>query len=199
MKSPPLTPIAKSAHFPVLMLTRKDPSDRSSRFGFSATHSAPMRLPDGKRWKRSIVAEADALRFISLKFIWFPMYARFFKTKSSQRPSNSALINGGLWAFRLYENLEIAEVLACHRMHQQILCDAHDHKSVLDHRICVSSVRIAAFFLKWGDAIRSDHVLTSLFCLTCCKSQTSISCSIQHTIRCPILIGLGNSPFAIRS
>ena len=49
MGSPPLSPVAKSAHLPARRLIENDPALRSSRTGFRATHSHPPRRPSGSQ------------------------------------------------------------------------------------------------------------------------------------------------------
>lgn len=45
--SPPLSPVAKSAHFPVLRFIEKEPGRSSARMGFLTTYSSPWRFPPG--------------------------------------------------------------------------------------------------------------------------------------------------------
>src|SRR4029453_8098670 len=49
IRSPPASPVAKSAQRPDLRLTLNDPSVRSGRVGLRANHSLPMRLPSGNQ------------------------------------------------------------------------------------------------------------------------------------------------------
>src|SRR6195256_6946713 len=49
MQSPPLSPVAKSAHCPVFKLILNDPKCRSLRLGLRATHSCPSRRPSGNQ------------------------------------------------------------------------------------------------------------------------------------------------------
>jgi hypothetical protein len=48
MTSPPLSPVAKSAHLPETTLTLNEPARRSLRVGLMAVHSLPLRRPAGK-------------------------------------------------------------------------------------------------------------------------------------------------------
>src|SRR6516225_8854367 len=69
MTSPPLSPVAKSAHRPVRMFTLKLPDRLSARVGLRAAYSAPSRRPSGNQCCKSDGSTASAARLTSSKSI----------------------------------------------------------------------------------------------------------------------------------
>ena len=67
--SPPLSPVAKSAHLPVRRLIENDPALRSSRTGFRATHSHPTSRPSGSQRATSDGSTCNAAWFTRAKSV----------------------------------------------------------------------------------------------------------------------------------
>jgi hypothetical protein len=66
--SPPVSPVAKSAHRPVSRLTLNDPARLSVLVGFVAIHSSPTRLPCGSHRETSIGVAGIEAAFTAGKF-----------------------------------------------------------------------------------------------------------------------------------